>query len=245
MPTLPKLGTLTFALLLLAAPPAAAGNAEDLLEEAVSRYAKADFEGSLQLLDGALAVATKPAQLAQIELYRGANMVVLGREADARRAFAAAIVHDPTVTATAERFNGKTVGLFDQIKSKLAVRAQPTAVAPLTPTPEATPERRGRLWTWIAAGGTVVAAGLATGFGLAALSAKDDYDQGPVAYLDSLEDKTVAWATRANAMWVTVGVLAAASVVLFFVEGRAGKSEHAGRRGGPTTAGLDGLQIRF
>jgi len=87
-----------------------------------------------------------------------------------------------------------------------------------------TRRRGGRLWTWVAAGGSVAALAVGVGFGAAARadhSRYEDEEQTTTAgQASELEDSVRRKATVANAMFITAGVLAAGSVALFFVEGR-------------------------
>jgi tetratricopeptide (TPR) repeat protein len=90
------------------------------------------------------------------------------------------------------------------------------------PAPE--PAKKGRLFTWIAGGTAVAAAGAAVGLGAAAVGEAERYR--------ALDPNTTDFATRqaaynsatglqtgTNVLWVTAATAAAAAVVLFFVEG--------------------------
>jgi len=82
-----------------------------------------------------------------------------------------------------------------------------------------------RLWTWVAAGAAVAAAGAAIGLTASALSDHDEYEttDDPKRF-DELEESIPKRLRVANAMWGVAAGLAVTSVVLFFVEGRRGSS---------------------
>lgn len=100
-----------------------------------------------------------------------------------------------------------------------------------------------RLWTWIATVGAVAAAGTALGL---TLSAKGDYDEGcsllaernlPCGertlldraadrqHYEELQDSVNTKQLAANILWGTTGAMAAAAVILFFLEERWGRTE--------------------
>jgi hypothetical protein len=90
------------------------------------------------------------------------------------------------------------------------------------PTIKRSSRRRPRLlWTWVAAGGAVVAAGVGIGFGVAAKNDHDEYltTDDPQRF-DELADRIPGRATTANVMFGLAGVLAAGAAVLYFVERR-------------------------
>ena len=109
----------------------------------------------------------------------------------------------------------------------LKVKLEPLA-APL-PKPVLRPikppvKKRGRLWTWVAAGSAVALAGLGMGFGLWAQSGYDEYTEvatsGPRDRYDTLRDSVPMRATVSTISFATAGALAITAVVLFFVEPR-------------------------
>ena len=103
-----------------------------------------------------------------------------------------------------------------------------TALAPFTPGSSAPPaevrtDSSGRrVWTWVAAGvaGAALAGGIA--YGLAARSASDQLraSEHPAGTAQQLADTASARSRNANVLYGVAGVAGAASVTLFFVEGR-------------------------
>jgi tetratricopeptide (TPR) repeat protein len=103
--------------------------------------------------------------------------------------------------------------------------------------PEDKPRRKGRLWTWIAAGAAGALAISALAVGLNAQSKFDDLNNTckpacPDSEVDSVHSRAVA----ADVMWGLAGAAAVTSVVLFFLEGRAasagGEQKAPGEDGG-------------
>lgn len=95
--------------------------------------------------------------------------------------------------------------------------------------------RRGRLWTYVTAGCAVAALGVGIGLGASVLSEADAHNSldpatGQPEDVDLVRERLDGRALGANIMFGAAGVLAATSVVLFFVEGRSarrGKSKPA------------------
>jgi hypothetical protein len=116
----------SIALLLLLLSPArgAAQPADELLRQALDRYAAADFQGSIQLLKQARSAATEPGTLARIQLYLGVNHEVLGDPTQAEQAFRAALVHDPMLVIDPQRFRASAVSLFNKVKASLTGRLE-------------------------------------------------------------------------------------------------------------------------
>jgi hypothetical protein len=104
---------------------------------------------------------------------------------------------------------------------------------------------RRRIWTWVTAGTAVVALGLGIGLWAWAGSQHDEYSKtaDPVRF-DELKSSVHQKDIAANVLWISAGALAATSVVLFFLEGRAASRPPAER-----SAGLrllpSGLAVRF
>jgi hypothetical protein len=103
--------------------------------------------------------------------------------------------------------------------------------------PEDKPRRKGRLWTWIAAGTAGALALSALIVGLNAQSKFDDLNNTckpacPDSEVDSVRTRAIA----ADVMWGLAGAAAVTSVVLFFLEGRAasagGEQKAPGEDGG-------------
>ncbi len=84
------------------------------------------------------------------------------------------------------------------------------------------PRRPRRIWTWVAAGGAVVAGAVGIGFGVAALSNHDEYQTTlDPSRFDDLTERIPTQVTVANTMYVLSGVFAAGAVALYLLEGRA------------------------
>jgi hypothetical protein len=111
-------------LLLLIPARGAAQPADELLRQALERYAAADFQGSVQLLQQARQVATEPGTLARIQLYLGVNHEVLGDPVQAEQAFRAALVHDPVLVIDPQRFRASAVALFTKVRASLTGRLE-------------------------------------------------------------------------------------------------------------------------
>lgn len=108
----------------------------------------------------------------------------------------------------------------------------PAALLPAAPAPARTPApavpnpapraeaSSGRLFTWIAAGGAVVAFGGAAFFGSKSSAAKSDLAGAahPAAQVPQLQDDQVSNAKRANALFLASGLLAAVSATFFVLE---------------------------
>jgi tetratricopeptide (TPR) repeat protein len=95
-------------------------------------------------------------------------------------------------------------------------------LAPLASAPPLDGHQKARRWTWVAAGGA--AAALGTGLVLGYLSSKrsDDmrssvHDQATVT---RLRDQSISYRRTGNVFLGVAGVLGAAGVTLYFVEGR-------------------------
>ncbi len=155
-----------------------------------------------------------------------------------------------------DRFKERAVVPVDgtaSIRAELR-EAAPTASLPTTPTtpvePPPPPRRARRIWTWVAAGAAVATGAAALGLGLSAKSSYDEYKALDAEYvgqpppqaarrkeiderMPELKDTIEKRATGATVCGVVAGVLAATSVVLFFVEGRERRSEarHTALRG--------------
>ncbi|MCA9672219.1 MAG: hypothetical protein KC503_41780, partial [Myxococcales bacterium] len=144
-----------------------------------------------------------------------------------------------------------------------STRATRRAASKPTAPAAATPARRGfwrrrRLWTWIAAGATVAAAGVAIGFGLAARAAHDDasaradalgndpvamrHDESLLAAISRLDDRRLV----TNMAWAGCAAFGVAAAVLLFVEGRAeAPAERTERRSLSVAPTLGGAQLRL
>ena len=94
---------------------------------------------------------------------------------------------------------------------------------------------RRRLWTWVAAGGAVVIAGVAAGVWASAESDFGEWEETadePAADEQRLADLQDSVQRKEVAAWVlfgTAGALAAGAVTLFFLEGRASGTERRGQ----------------
>lgn len=111
-------------LLLPLAGRAAPDEAERLFEAARRQYTSAEFEEAVKLLTRARTAARREALRAQIEVYLAINYDVLGRLAEARAAFRAALELDPTLELDPRRFKGTTLGLFREVREGLRGRLE-------------------------------------------------------------------------------------------------------------------------
>jgi hypothetical protein len=117
--------------------------------------------------------------------------------------------------------------------------------------PEDKPRRKGRLWTWVAAGAAGALALSALIVGLNAQSRFDDLNNTckpacPDSEVDSVHTRAVA----ADVMWGLAGAAAVTSVVLFFLEGRSaasagGEQKAPGEDGGGDEETVSKRKIRF
>jgi len=83
-------------------------------------------------------------------------------------------------------------------------------------------EPRRRIWTWVAAGGAVAALGTAIGLHLSARADYGDYEVTyPLGERNALRETIERKTTAAYALYGVGGALAAASALLFWLEGRA------------------------
>ena len=107
-------------------------------------------------------------------------------------------------------------------------RAEPTAkAAPAAAvTPAAEPkkvERHGRLWTWVAGGVAVAAAGAGVWYGMQAQDASDKLVKAPQPLppgeAQKLYDEAKSKSKTANILYGVAGAAGAAGVTLFFLEG--------------------------
>jgi hypothetical protein len=104
---------------------------------------------------------------------------------------------------------------------------------------------RRRIWTWVTAGTAVVALGLGVGMWAWAGSQHDEYTKtADPARFDELERSIHQKDIAANVLWVTAGALAATSVVLFFLEGRA-PSRPPAERAARLRVVPSGLAVQF
>lgn len=82
--------------------------------------------------------------------------------------------------------------------------------------------RKSRVWTWMATGAAVIAAGAATYYSLSAQSASNQLTDGTIrtqTQVQSLHNDAQSKARTANTLWVVTGAASAAGITLFFVEG--------------------------
>lgn len=140
------------------------------------------------------------------------------------------------------------------VTGKDTAKLDVTLVKPAAPAGEASPPRR-RLWTWITAGAALATAVAGVSLGASAMGDMDDYEQLTASdqqQLDELEAAMENKALAANVMYGVAGALAVTSIVLFFLEGRAGSTEHrdaAGRatklRLAPSIGATNGVVVRI
>ncbi len=114
---------------------------------------------------------------------------------------------------------GKELSLTIKLEKRKANLPSP-ALRPVAPPVK----KRGRLWTWVAAGSAVAMAGVGLGFGLWAQSGYDEYVEvastSPRDRYDELKDSVPTRATVSTIGFATAGALAITAAVLFFLEPR-------------------------
>ena len=109
------------ALLLSALDTRAEGprSAGELLEQALGELSRARFRQSVELLEQARRTAVEPSVAGKIELYLGVNLAVLGDPDGARRAFRAAVTHDPTLTLDPRRIKREVLQMLEEVRREL------------------------------------------------------------------------------------------------------------------------------
>lgn len=118
-------------LLLCAATPANAGvDAEALLQEGIIRAKVGRFEQAIKVLTRAARATKDPGTLGKIQLHLGLNHSVLGQQARARRAFTAALTHDPTLTLDPGQTKRSMLDLLQAVRLKLKGTLQVGAASP-------------------------------------------------------------------------------------------------------------------
>lgn len=96
-----------------------AENAESLLQASIKAFDVAQFENARTLLGRAQTLASDAKLRAQIFLYLGLTHAVLGATAAAKKAFAAALTHDATLTLDERKFKTALVQLFNSVRAQL------------------------------------------------------------------------------------------------------------------------------
>jgi hypothetical protein len=106
---------------------------------------------------------------------------------------------------------------------------------------------RGRLWTWIAAGGAALTLIVGVGLGASAQSDYNEYSDPATgrARGEELAGSIRTKSTAANVMFGVAGAMAVASVVLFFVEGRGSREARRAHWLAPLQGRTAGLTLRF
>ena len=92
---------------------------------------------------------------------------------------------------------------------------------PLLTKPNEPPPRR-RVFTWVAGGTAVVAAGVATSLGVGAMNNMNDLRNGTIHThedANAMAENATGLATGSNVVWGLAGTALVTAVVLFFVEG--------------------------
>ncbi len=92
---------------------------------------------------------------------------------------------------------------------------------PLSPEPPRPVARKGRLWTWVAAGAAVAAAGVGAWYGASARSASDKLMSGSYVQpqVQQLRNEAQSKSRTANVFYGIAGAAGAGGVALFFLEG--------------------------
>jgi tetratricopeptide (TPR) repeat protein len=101
------------------------------------------------------------------------------------------------------------------------VAAPPVPISPAPPEPVKRELKKGKLWTWIAGGVAVAAAGAGAYYGMKAQQASDDLRSGSYVQpkVDALQQDAKTAQRNANVLYGVAGAAAAAGVTLFFIEG--------------------------
>lgn len=133
---------------------------------------------------------------------------------------------------------GKELAVEVKLEKRPANLPRPV-LQPVTPSVK----KRGRLWTWVAAGSAVALAGVGIGFGLWAQSGYDEYVEvastGTRARYDTLKDAVPMRATVSTIGFATAGALAVTAAVLFFLEPRGESPVKAGISPGGVAFGYE------
>lgn len=143
--------------------------------------------------------------------------------------------HRVEVRRDAQRLVRVVIIRLDRL-SRVAARFK--VVAARRALPAGKKPRRGRIWTWVAAGAAVTALGVGIGFGLAADSSYDELEALVAGSRRDLEarqklvDSVESRALTANIIFGVAGAMAVTSVVLLFLEGRSSSSERRGSKRG-------------
>jgi hypothetical protein len=116
--------------LLLAPADVAAEGAVTLLERGITAFGLGQLEASRQVLRQAREATRDPRLLAKIQLYLGLNDAVEGAEEKARRAFSAALRHDPTLVLDRRNFKPDLVRLFNDVRQRMSGRLAISIAAP-------------------------------------------------------------------------------------------------------------------
>lgn len=127
----------------------------------------------------------------------------------------------PQVSVTLRAVTDAPVAAKPEEQRALVPTEPPPPTPPLVVS-TTEPGPRPRIFTWVAGGTAVVAAGVATGFGVASANASNDLraEYHVRRDADALVAQTRDNATAANVMWAVAGTALVTGVVLFFVEGR-------------------------
>ena len=93
-----------------------AQSADQLLKQCIQHYAMADFPTSLAACWRAAGRTKDSKKLAKIHLYIGLNQMGLGKNGQARKAFAGALTHDPGLTMDPRQHKKAVVALFAEVQ---------------------------------------------------------------------------------------------------------------------------------
>jgi hypothetical protein len=232
-------GAVFAAILMFVCLVAGSASAEnENLEEGIRLYEALEYEPAQAKLQAALTEedATRE-EISRAALYLGVVSVALGDAAAGETWFTVALAYDDSLQVPqgtspkiAEQFNALAARLkftlsvaepaVETAKEVLAEVPVEPIVEPPPPAPAPVVEDRGRMWTWVAAGSTVAAAGAAVTFALLARSTASDIESEPHerATLEELQDKLDTRGDVANIFVAVTGALAVSTAIVYFAE---------------------------
>ena len=158
---------------------------------------------------------------ASAELVAGAHKLVVTAEGfePLERSFTLELTHFSEQTVTLQKVNSKLVAAADAPTGTTQTASADAAVKKidLVPAP-----KKGRVFTWVAAGTAVAAAGVGVGLGVASANASASL-RNASAPLDGqtaqrLANDSVSLSTGANVTYALAGAALVTAVVLFFIE---------------------------
>jgi hypothetical protein len=89
-----------------------------LLEQAITHFAKGNFDSSLKLLGQAKKGAQNPLILARIHLFIGLNALIHNKQKQAEQSFEIALSYDPLVDLDSNRFKPEFLTVLDRVRNR-------------------------------------------------------------------------------------------------------------------------------